>query len=69
MSKVIRDSSSLLEAFDILLFEIFFLIKILLTNLILLFTNANESIALTTIELNFKLDFNIFDNKFNFEII
>ncbi len=69
MSKVIRDDSSFLEAFNIFLSKVFFLIRILLINLTLLFTNANELTTLTTIELNFKLDFNILNNKLDFEII
>ncbi len=69
MSKVIRDNSSFLEAFNIFSSKVFFLIRTLLTNLTLLFTNANELIASITIELNFELNCDILDNKFNFAII
>ena len=67
--KVIRDNSLFLETSNIFLFKVFFLIKILLTNLIFLFTNANKLIVSTIIELNFELNFDIFNNKFSFEII
>jgi len=69
MSKVMRDDFLFLEASSIFLSKIFFLIRTLLTNLILLFTNANELTTSTTIELDFELNSSILNDELNFEII